>query len=552
MRWTAGSVVRFAFRRVRMQAGLTVAMVSVHQVCEATTPVLVGLALDGAITDGSVPGTLSWVAALAGVYVVLSLCGNGAGPVGTRAATRAGHDVRQAIVARVLDPRGLAKQRPTGETLSVASSDAAVVGETVDALSTGVSGLVALVVATVALLITSVTLGLVALACVVVVVFVAPLLARPLQQRSEAQQEAAAHSAAVAVDMVEGLRVLGGLGAQRNAAARYRVTSQLSRRARIRAGAAEALFEGVTSTIGGFLLVAVAAVGAFLALDGDLTPGQLVAGVGLAQFLVEPVSRLSYAGVFAATVRASAQRIADLLNTPYAVAGPASPADRPPLAASLTVSGLTGEHLRGLSLDVTEGELVAVVADNLAERAELLDAIARRREPAAGTVHVGGVPAETLPLDVLHAHVAVVPHNSALFTEPLPEVVGGDPAPYLAAACAEEVAALIRDRGSVHSGRNLSGGQQQRLSLARALAADPPVLVLDEPASALDAVTEAAVAAGIRELRRGRRTTIVVTSSAGLLAVADRVVLVQNGALVAEGTHTDLVADERYAGAVLS
>lgn len=550
---TAWSVVRLAFRRAWGGTAITTLLVCMHQVCEATTPVIVGLALDDAIAHGSVSETWKWIALLAAVYVVLSLCGNGANPVGTRAETRAQHDVRQAVVTRALDPRGVTKERTTGELLSIASSDARAVGEAVDALSAGMSGLAALLVATVALFLTSPSLGVVALVSVVVVVFVAPFLARPLQQRSASQQEAAADAAGVAVDMVEGLRVLGGLGAQHNAADRYREMSQISRGARVRAGAAEAAFEGVTTTIGGLLLLAVAGVGAVLVLEDALTPGQLVAGVGLAQFLVGPVSRIAYAGAMVATVRASARRIAGVLNAPYAVTdAPATAASGEALAATLGVSDLRGTYLRGIDLDVGEGELVAVVADDLAERSELLDVLARRRDLGSGTVRVGSRSVDQLPLDVLREHLMVMPHDGSLFTEPLVDVVGEHPEPALRAAQAEEVAEFLSAHGSLHYGRNLSGGQRQRLSLARALAADPPILVLDDPTSALDTVTEAAVAEGLRTLRAGRRTTVVATSSASMLAIVDRVALVQDGQVVVTGTHAELSGDERYAAVVLT
>lgn len=547
-----GGVVALAFRRSRGGVAAYSGLLCLHQVCEAATPVIVGLAIDHAIAEGSVSRVLVWVAVLAGVYVVLSAAGNGAGPVGARVATRAEHDLRQRVVERLLDPRGTTRPQPTGAVLSVAGSDAERVGRGVEVVGVGLSGLVALLVASAALMLTSVVLGLVALGCVVVAVFVVPLLARPLQERSAEQQQAAADSSGLAVDLVEGLRVLHGLGAQRHAVDRFRASSQVARRARVRAGATEAALEGVTLTIAGLLLLAVAGVGAHLTLDGAITPGQLVSGVGLAQFLVGPVARLSWAGAGIATTRASARRIADLLGAPYAVSDGQASTPVEPAGAGLRVDSLTTEHLRGLDLGLAPGELVGLVCDDLAARRELLDALARRLDPEDGRVVVGGVPAADLALDELHRTVAVVPHDAVLFTEPLVDVVGTGAGPALAAARADDVAAALADGGSRHHGTTLSGGQRQRLSLARALAADPPVLVLDDPTTALDAVTEADVARGLAALRAGRRTTLVVTSSPALLAVADRVVLVEEGRAALSGPHADLVADERYRTAVLS
>ncbi|MFB9312779.1 ABC transporter transmembrane domain-containing protein, partial [Nocardioides plantarum] len=428
----AGGVVQLAFRRSRGGFAAYAGLLCLHQVCEAATPVIVGLAIDHAIAPGSVPKVLVWVAVLAGVYVVLSAAGNGAGPVGARVATRAEHDLRQRIVARLLDPRGTTRAQPTGAALSLAGSDAERVGETVVVAGVGLSGLVALLVASAALMLTSVTLGLVALGCVAVAVFVVPLLARPLQERSAAQQQAAADSSGLAVDLVEGLRVLHGLGAQRHAVDRFRTSSQVARRARVRAGTTEAALEGVTLVIAGFLLVAVAGVGARLTLDGTISPGELVSGVGLAQFLVGPVARLSWAGAGIATVRASAQRIADVLEAPYAVTDAPAPSDRP-LGEGLQVAGLRTEHLHGLDLVVAPGELVGVVCDDLVARRELLDTLARRRDPEAGAVLVGGVASTEVALDDLHRAVVVVPHEAMLFTEPLVDVVGPTPDRALAA-----------------------------------------------------------------------------------------------------------------------
>jgi putative ABC transport system ATP-binding protein len=125
----------------------------------------------------------------------------------------------------------------------------------------------------------------------------------------------------------------------------------------------------------------------------------------------------------------------------------------------------------------------------------------------------------------------------------------------LAAATVDEVAEVLPgglEAGVGERGLRLSGGQRQRVALARVLAADPPVLVLHEPTTAVDAATEARVAAGIRALRAGR-TTLLVTTSPALLAACDRVVFLPADAAPATGTHAGLAAaDDRYRAAVLA
>lgn len=142
-------------------------------------------------------------------------------------------------------------------------------------------------------------------------------------------------------------------------------------------------------------------------------------------------------------------------------------------------------------------------------------------------------------------------HRGDLFSGTLQSnlaMSGADPdtvAAALTASCAHDVVAQHAD-GLAHRvierGASLSGGQRQRWALARALAADPDVLVLHDPTTAVDAVTEQAIADGIRALRVARRrTTIVFTTSPALLAAADRVIVVDDGQVRGEGTHEDLV-----------
>jgi putative ABC transport system ATP-binding protein len=195
---------------------------------------------------------------------------------------------------------------------------------------------------------------------------------------------------------------------------------------------------------------------------------------------------------------------------------------------------------------------------------EALLALLSGTVPAAeyrGSLVVGGVPAASLDLSAHRGTVLVEQHDVALFEGTLRSNLmagtNGSPVHLVAAvraAAAEDIVAAhpcgldhpVADRGTT-----LSGGQRQRIGLARALAAAAPVLVLHEPTTAVDAVTEERIAQGIARLRAGA-TTLLVTTSPALLAVTDRVVVLDGGREVAAGTHPELVAwDPRYRAAVL-
>jgi putative ABC transport system ATP-binding protein len=155
--------------------------------------------------------------------------------------------------------------------------------------------------------------------------------------------------------------------------------------------------------------------------------------------------------------------------------------------------------------------------------------------------------------------VLVAAHDADLFEGTLEENVRagatGLADGVLSAAAADEVASTLPSGTATavtERGRSLSGGQRQRVALARALAKDAPVLVLHDPTTAVDTVTEARIAGGVARLRRGR-TTIVVTTSPALLAATDRVVLLEDGRVVADGDHAGLVRERAdYRAAVLS
>lgn len=540
-------LLRAALGAQRRRLAASSVLFAAHQGGEALVPLLIGVVIDQAVAGGDTAALLWWLGALAGVFLVLSL----AWQLGLRraqlAALRAGQRVRLDLAARVLHPCGGADDaRLPGELVNVATEDAARLGRVGFGLPPAVSALAGVGVAAAALLWVSVPLGLVVLFGTPPLLAGLRLLSRPLEHRSRAEQHQAGQASGIAADLVDGLRVLKGAGAAQQARERYRVASRSSLAATLRATRAQAVYKGGFLAANGVLLALVALVGGLLAMGGEISPGELVAGVGLAQYLIGPLGVFGWFTGVLAQGRASADRVAAVLSAPPAVTAGAG-ALPTPVRGELALCGVREGALAGVELTAHAGELLGVVAEP-AEATALLRCLGRDADPQAGHVAIDGVAlAELDPADV-RSVVLVSAHDAALFEDSLAANAAAAARPgahvdaAMRAARADDVArALPGGAASTvgEAGRSLSGGQRQRVALARALAADPPVLVLHDPTTAVDPVTEARVAEGLRELRRGR-TTILVTTSPALLAVADRVVVLVDGMAGAEGTHAEL------------
>ncbi|WP_318210524.1 MULTISPECIES: ABC transporter ATP-binding protein [unclassified Streptomyces] len=563
---TGGLVLRQAIRGQRRRVIAASLLGMTHQGCEALVPVVIGVTIDTAVATGSSSALLRLLIVLAVLFLVLSTCYRTSARIGEGTGELAAHKLRLDLAARVLDPRGGADaNRLPGALTSIATNDARRVGSVATVISYGVSAVAALVISAVALINISVPLGLLVLLGIPPLLWLGHRISRPLERRSETEQEHAAHASGVAADLVTGLRVLKGMGAESAAVARYRTTSQDSLSAALRAARSRAGHEGAILALTGVFIAVIGVVGAYLAMDGSISVGDLVAAVGLAQFLLGPFQLLTYVNAELAQGRASAKRIAEVLASPVTVeAGHDAPAD--PAAGHVALRGVSLGALRGVDLDLPAGSLTGVVARDPAAANDLLVCLAREADPAEGAIELDGTPLTSLDPDALRRVVLVAHHDADLFESTLLDNVragagaatGDGPAPVeraLQASAADDVARLLPDGGDTllaERGRSLSGGQRQRVALARALAADRPVLVLHDPTTAVDTVTESRIAARLREVRRDR-TTILVTTSPALLAVTDRVVVLEDGAVRAAGHHTELLAaDATYRAAVLA
>ncbi|RZQ64702.1 ABC transporter ATP-binding protein [Amycolatopsis suaedae] len=538
-------VMRDAITGQRKHLVLASVLAASHQGCEALVPVVIGVVVDSAVATGSLGDLLLWLGILAGLFVALSNSFRFGLRAAETASERAAHGLRLRLTERILDPRGGAEAgHLPGELVNIAGEDAKRVGWLNGVIPFGIAAVGGIVVSAVVLLTMSLPLGALVLLGVPPLLWLGHLIGKPIERRSGAEQERAAHASGVAADLVSGLRVLKGIGAEPAAVRRYRTTSQDSLRATLRAARAHAWHDGAVLALTGLFIAVVALVGGNLAMNGQITIGNLVTAVGLAQFLLGPLRVLGWANGDLAQARASAARVATVLAAEPAVAsGTGRPAR--PVASSLAVSGLRHGTLDGVDLTVAAGEVVGVVTPDPATATALLDCLAREAEPAAGSVSLDGADVSTMDIAAYREAVLVAAHDADLFSGTLLDNVGAAADHAMVAAAADEVAGALPD--GVHTelserGRSLSGGQRQRVALARALAAGAPVLVVHEPTTAVDTVTEAAIAGRLRDVRAGR-TTVLVTTSPALLTAADRVILIENGRVTASGTHAELVRD---------
>jgi ABC-type multidrug transport system fused ATPase/permease subunit len=290
----------------------------------------------------------------------------------------------------------------------------------------------------------------------------------------------------------------------------------------------------------GIFVVLVTWLGARLAVDGRIRPGELVAFYGYAAFLVIPLRTAAEAVDKVTRAYVGANRMLTILRIEPQVAEPEVTLPEPPPGLPLT-DGRSG-------LVVEPGLLTCVVSAVPQEGVELFDRLGRFVDDDG--VLLGGVPLGTLPVEVVRRRIVVSETDPMLFSGPLQDELdpwGRSTATQVLAAIevasAEDVldalpeglAGLVEERG-----RSLSGGQRQRLVLARALLADPEILLLADPTSAVDAHTEARIARRLREARRGR-TTVVLTASPLVLDQAERVVFLEDGVVAATGTHRELL-----------
>ncbi|MEQ8602053.1 MAG: peptidase domain-containing ABC transporter [Marivibrio sp.] len=305
--------------------------------------------------------------------------------------------------------------------------------------------------------------------------------------------------------------------------------------------------------------VAVLGIGATFVLDGSLSPGQLIAFTAIVASVMGPAEALANFYDEFLEFRVALDRLNDILREPRETSGGAV-AECPPLKGRIrfehvrfSYEGADGTPvLDGVDLEIKAGQKVAFVGRSGSGKSTLVNLVNRMASPTGGRVLIDGLDVAKLDLRSLRQQIGVVEQDPFVFSGTIREnIAKADPklpldrvmAAARLAGAADFIEALPMgyDTRVGEGGRSLSGGQAQRLIIARALSADPAILILDEATSALDSESERAIQKRLDQVMEGR-TTLVVAHRLSTIRNADLIVVLSDGKIAETGAHDDLVA----------
>ncbi len=389
-----------------------------------------------------------------------------------------------------------------------------------------------------------------------------PLLTGAVARRAERRLAPARGALATRVtDLLTGTAELTVAGALPGRTAQARRADGVLTRIASRAATATALGDGLVALVCGLTVAATALVGVQAVADGRLG-GVVMAVVVLTPLAAfEAVLGLPLAVQYRQRVRRSAERVYEVLDAPEPVAEPERPRQAPASPFPVVVRGLAARHagqdrdaLGGLDLTLEEGRRIAVVGPSGSGKSTLAQVLLRFLDADAGAYTLAGVDAYALAGDDVRRLVGLCAQDAHLFDSSVREnlllarrdATEDDLRDALRRARLLDWADGLPDGFDTlvgEHGARLSGGQRQRLALARALLADFPVLVLDEPAEHLDLATADALTADLLAATEGRTTLLITHRLAGLEAV-DEVVVLDAGRVVQRGTYAELAAVE--------
>jgi ATP-binding cassette, subfamily B, bacterial len=566
---TGWRLIGDALRAHRGGVAVGVTLGLVWTAAKVSVPLLVKGAIDHGIEGDDGTALARWSIAIAIVGVVQGAATGLRRYSAFMVARQVEADLRDRLFAHVQRLHFAYHDRTqTGQLMSRANTDLQQVQAFVVMIPLTISNGVTVLAVTVILATIDPLLTLLALGSLPLLNVFSKRFASRLHPEVLAIQQESAELASVVEESVSGVRVVKGFGAEPVQVARFGVEADDVYDASMRATRIRAAFLPALELLPNLGLIATLAYGGHQVLDGDLSLGALVAFNVYVVMLIWPLRMLGMILAQSQRASASAERVHEVLSTAPEIADRpgAQPLPRPGREAGPRVGdvrfeavrfrypgGATTPVLDGLDLVVRPGESVALVGPTGCGKSTVARLIPRFYDVDSGRVVLDGVDVRDLRLRDLRRAVGIVFEDTFLFSDTIAaNIAFADPdAPLDRVQRAARLAGVdefvddlpegyrteIGERGF-----SLSGGQRQRIAIARAILADPRVLILDDATSAVDPTKEHEIRDALGEVMRDR-TTVVIAHRPATIALADRVVLLDEGRIVAEGTHDELLSN---------
>jgi ATP-binding cassette subfamily B protein len=543
--------------RVALWASIILALAA--QLFELAVPWLTGDVIDQAIQPKDTARLKTLILLMLGAAIVRFVLMTIRRLVSGSMAVSIEFDLRNLVYAHLQRLSfGFFDHNQTGQLMSRATAD---VGTVRIFLSYGLlfftQYIITIVGVLAVLLFTDPVLSLVALAITPLIVWTAIRYSRRSHPVLTQAQQTLADVTTQAEEAVVGVRVVKAFGQEERETAQFRDRSERIFGVNIQANALRALYVPLLAFVPALAIAAVLAVGGWMVIEGDITLGDFVRFNLLLGMLVMPLRMLGMWVGQAQRAVASGVRVLELLDLEPEIVDPSGarqlPADG---GGAIRFEGVRFGYdpdrpiVCDVDLDVPAGSTVALIGPTGCGKTTLTALVPRFYDATAGRVLVDDVDVRDLSLASLRRGIGVVTEDTFLFSASVRENIAfgapwaTDDDVHRAAerAQAAEFIASLPDGYATQIGERgltLSGGQRQRIAIARALLVDPRILILDDATAAVDATTEARIKRALQEVMRGR-TTIIIAHRLSTISLADRVIVMDQGRIAADGTHDEL------------